>query len=151
MDVMVQESSPVIVQVRGSGREARQVCVRVMRTCLRRTEEASQGSSCSTSAGCIDCHVTLLYVPSESNISDWPSRGDMRRVIAETGARSSFMRLPSLAWLTGRWVGVYPTGSRTGVRVSAGERRAELTRASVQGRRCPGRSNPSDDSRTGDE
>ena len=38
------------------------------------------------------CDVTiLLYVPSESNIADWPTRGKLRDVIAQTGATSCYM------------------------------------------------------------
>ena len=54
------------------------------------------------------CDVTiLLYVPSESNIADWPTRGKLRDVIAQTGATSCYMSLPSLRLLSAPWAEVY--------------------------------------------
>ena len=53
------------------------------------------------------CDVTILYVPSESNIADWPTRGKLRDVIARTGATSCYMSLPSLRLLSAPWAEVY--------------------------------------------
>ena len=52
------------------------------------------------------CNVWFYYVPSESNLSDWPSRGRLRDVLA-AGARACFMRLPRLTDLTAPWASVY--------------------------------------------
>ena len=53
------------------------------------------------------CDVTILYVPSESNIADWPTRGKLRDVIARVGATSCYMSLPTLRLLSAPWAEVY--------------------------------------------
>ena len=57
----------------------------------------------------LGCNVWFYYVPSESNISDWPSRGRLRDVLsnAEIGARAVRMQLPALRLLTGPWRDVF--------------------------------------------
>ena len=54
----------------------------------------------------LQCNVWLYYVPSESNISDWPSRGRLRDVVA-IGARAISMRIPRLSDLMRPWAEVY--------------------------------------------
>ena len=51
--------------------------------------------------------MTILYVPSESNIADWPTRGKLRDVIARVGATSCYMSLPTLRLLSAPWAEVY--------------------------------------------
>ena len=55
----------------------------------------------------LQCDVTYLYVPSESNIADWPTRAKLRDVIANTGARAVAMTIPRLSMLSGPWTSVY--------------------------------------------
>ena len=55
----------------------------------------------------LNCQAWLLYVASEENISDWPSRGDLRRVIREIGAKDVRMVLPTLMQLSAPWAIVY--------------------------------------------
>lgn len=55
----------------------------------------------------LNCDVTLLYVPSESNIADWPTRAKLRDVIARTGARPVHMVVPRLRQLSGPWATVF--------------------------------------------
>ena len=52
------------------------------------------------------CSIWFLYVPSESNMSDWPSRGRIRDVLA-LGARAVRMVIPSLRLLTAPWASVF--------------------------------------------
>ena len=52
------------------------------------------------------CNIWFLYVPSESNMSDWPSRGRIRDVLA-LGARAVKMVIPSLRLLTAPWATVF--------------------------------------------
>ena len=54
----------------------------------------------------LQCNVWFYYVPSESNLSDWPSRGRLRDVIA-MGARAVRMRIPRLSDLISPWSTVY--------------------------------------------
>ena len=54
----------------------------------------------------LQCNVWFFYVPSESNLSDWPSRGRLRDVIA-MGARAVGMRIPRLSDLVSPWSAVY--------------------------------------------
>ena len=63
----------------------------------------------------LGCNVWFYYVPSESNISDWPSRGRLRDVLRnrEIGAREVRMQLPALRLLTGPWRDGRETSSTT--------------------------------------
>ena len=54
----------------------------------------------------LHCSIWFLHVPSESNMSDWPSRGRIRDVIAR-GARAVRMVIPSLRLLTAPWSTVF--------------------------------------------
>lgn len=50
----------------------------------------------------VQCNIWFLYLRSESNISDWPSRGRIRDVTAQR-AREVRMVIPSLRLLTAPW------------------------------------------------
>ena len=54
----------------------------------------------------LQCNIWFLYVPSESNMSDWPSRGRLRDVLA-LGAREVRMVIPSLRLLLAPWAEVF--------------------------------------------